>query len=136
MLETSIFIFSCSGVGSIEVQVLPPFDYSWEVGGSFLRADSFGLAKAVCRRLLLFWGFTKLRRCLSSKLECTSKKLVKFSTEVGCHTLTLKLNRPKLRNTLFLQKSQTIVSYTFVNPIFRKNHCCPLDTWNHNLVPS
>ena len=33
MLGTSIFNFSCSVVGSVEVQVLPPFDYSWEAGG-------------------------------------------------------------------------------------------------------
>ena len=35
---------------------------------------------------------------------------------VWCHTLILKLKRPKLRNTLFLQKSQTIASYFYANP--------------------
>ena len=33
LLETSIFNFSCFVVGSVEVQVLPPFDFSWEAGG-------------------------------------------------------------------------------------------------------
>ena len=33
MLVTSVFNSSCSVVGSVEVQVLPPFDLSWEAGG-------------------------------------------------------------------------------------------------------
>ena len=35
MLGTSIFNSSCLVVGSVAVQVLPPFDYSSEAGGRF-----------------------------------------------------------------------------------------------------
>ena len=118
MLETSIFSFSCSG-GSIEFAgVLRPFDLSWEVDGRpFFISDSFGLAKAVVEDSFCSGASRSFVGVFTSKLECTSTnsvvlllKLVRFSTEVGCHTLTLKLKRPKLRNTLLLQKSQTNVS--------------------------
>ena len=125
MLETSIFT-SAAQVVALNLQGFsPPLIY---LGRLMVDLSSYLTLSGWRRRSLKTPFCSGASRSFvgvfTSKLECTSTnsvvlllKLVKFSTEVWCHTLTLKLKRPKLRNTLFLQKSQTNVSYFYANPI-------------------